>query len=41
MTKDILKKYKFKLFIKKNSKYLIGISLLLVGGVSRNLFFLF
>ena len=33
MTKDILKKYKFKLFIKKNSKYLIGILLLLVGGL--------
>ena len=33
MTKDILKKYKFKLFVKKNSKYLIGISLLLVGGL--------
>ena len=31
MNTGILKKYKFKLFIKKNSKYLIGISLLLVG----------
>ncbi len=33
MNTGILKKYKFKLFIKKNSKYLIGISLLLVGWV--------
>ena len=33
MTKDILKKYKFKLFIKKNSKYLISILLILVGGL--------
>lgn len=33
MNTGILKKYKFKLFIKKNSKYLIGISLLLVGGL--------
>lgn len=33
MTKDILKKYKFKLFIRKNSKYLIGILLLLIGSL--------
>lgn len=33
MNTGILKKYKFKLFIRKNSKYLIGISLLLVGWV--------
>lgn len=33
MNTGILKKCKFKLFIKKNSKYLIGISLLLVGWV--------
>ena len=33
MTKDILKKYRFKLFIKKNSKYLIGVLLVLVGGL--------
>lgn len=33
MTRGILKKYKFKLFVKKNSKYLIGISLLLVGSL--------
>lgn len=33
MTRDILKKYKFKLFIRKNSKYLIGILLLLIGSL--------
>ena len=33
MTKDSFKKYKFKLFIKKNSKYLIGVLLILVGGL--------